>query len=527
MRRLQKSLASKAGIESIMPQYVGPPSFIGGRNVDWASDMASAPKEGGVLPTQCIRLENLDIDDNGILVSRKGTDLINSSAINSGEEMYSMYQYYKASTASKYFIIHTDQKIGVVNLGTGAFTDKTGGLTIPTTPTKWITWNDMAYGFNGTGILKFDGTDLTNIQDSDADATDSVDGTVLDDILWTARDTGYASRVPYSNAFDAETWTATDFRRIEERDGQSIMSLTRLGSKILCLKDLSAWLLYGSSIYSFSEENLSREIGQRGVRAIASNEDKVFFQSNRGVEYFDQNSPRLFNNIARGTCAKEIAGYTRAQKDAAVMQYWAKGDRLFLSYPDLANPKVYVWFLRHPQIDEDGNIWFPHTVYTGITVRSMCVADVPGDEGKLYWGTDDGFIYEFDSGWDDNGTAIDILMEWGFTNAGIPQKVKNWSRAILRSLCLGTFTAKLSMDFGKKISSKTTDTFMPSQIALWDSAVWDSDLWAESRVSSIITRYNKMNGIDASLTLSRANETKTEIHPFKLEFYPKEFQRWP
>jgi len=519
-------MVSKSSLRGLDSKFIGPPTFIGGRNVDWSQDMASSRKEGGVLPSQCIELENFNIDEQGILTSREGTDKINSTAINSGGQIHSMHRYYKASTQAKYFMLQTGTKVGTVALGTGAFSEKATGLAA--TPLKWITWNDNCYAFNGTGIYKFDGTTWSQIQDSDADCPDSVDGVVLNDVLFTARDGAtYPSRVPYSKEFDAEDWTATDFRRINERDGHIIISLLRSGSKILCLKDLSAWWLYGSSIYSFREEKLSDDLGQIGRQASVSFEDKAFFQSNRGIEYFDPSTPRMFNNIARGTCADELTSLSRTVREAAVMIYWPKKHRLLVSYPTAGTPIIYVFYLQHPRVDEDGNIWFPHSTYTGITVTAMVVLDATGDAGELYWGTDDGYIYQFDSGWSDDGTAIDWRFKWGFTDCGLPIHVKNFSRVYLPARTVGTLDITLNMDFSKKTQSKTTTTYLPTEVGIWDAGKWDEAKFGEAYVLTRHTRYNKMNGIKAAIIVSGNSIAKVEIHPFKIEYVPKERVRFP
>lgn len=507
--------------------YIGPPTFVGGRNVDWAQDMASGEKEGGVLPSQCIGLENFDLDEQGILVGRKGTRKINSSAINSGTTIHSGYRYYKASTSTAYTMIQTGSVVGTLNLSTGAFTQAGTGLA--QVPLKWITWNDNAYAFNGTGIYKFDGTTWSQIQDTDADCPDSVDGVVLDDVLFTARDgAAYGSRVPYSAEFDAETWAATSFRRVNERDGQLIMSLHRMGSRILCIKDLSLLWLYGSSIYDFSEEKITEGIGQIGRMASAIYEDMAFFQSNRGIECFNPSSSKTLNNISRNTCAKEITSYTRIVREGAVMCYFPLMNRLLVSYPDAVDSPVYVFFLNHPSQDADGNIWVPHTIYTtGYKVTAMWLHSSPDDEGTLYWASDTGYVYETNYQYTDVGAAITASMEWGFTDCGLPHLAKNFSRVIIPARLLGTLSPILDVDFSTKTQTKTTGTYAISGLAVWDSSYWDSAYWAEAYILTRTARYTKMNGVKASLTITHSYSDKLEIHPFKIEFTPKEIMRFP
>lgn len=526
-RQTIRQINSKASIDSIKSGYVGPPNFVGGRNVDWAQDMASSRKEGGVRPDQCIILENFDIDQQGILVSRGGNKIVNTTALNSGARIHSMYRYRHTGGSASYFIVQAGTNVYTLNLTTGAATAIAAG--VGATPLKWVTWNDKAYGFNGTGIFKYCPTDATpwqQVQDIDADAPDAADGVVFEDVLFTARDgTSYPSRVNYSDEFDPEAWQATNYRRIREGDGQSIMTLARLGSRLLCNKDKSAWWLYGSSIYSFAEELISEEVGQVGRLAFAAHEDNAFFQSNRGVEYFNPNTGKVFNNIARGTCAKEILALSRTVREAAVMKYWPVKNRLFLSFPDASTPVVYVWFLDFPNQDEDGNIWFPHTVYTGLTVSAIEVNNVTGDGGTMYWGSASGYVYQYDYGNTDNTVAIAGKMRWGFTDCGIPVRVKSFPRAIVPARVTGTLTVTLNVDFSTKTQDAVTDTYLPTTTGVWDVGLWDAATWAGSWVATRKARFTKMKGVKVSLQINNNYEDKIEIHPFKIEYIPLEYVR--
>lgn len=528
-QRARQKLMALANVDNLRPQFVGPNTFVGGRNVDWAEDMASGKKEGGVLPSQCIILENFDVDAQGILTGRKGTTKINSTAINSGAQIHSIYRYRQASTTTNYFLLQCGAKVYTINLTTGTATEIATGLA--QVPLKWKTWNDKAYGANGTGIYKYcptDGTPWQQVQSIDADCPDASDITVFEDVMFAAQDgSTYPSRVHYSDEFDGEAWVSTDFRRIRERDGQEIMSLQSLGSRILCLKDKSAWLLYGSSIYSFAEELISDEIGQIGRVAFAGHEDKAFFQSNRGIEYFDPATPKQFNNIARGTCQREIMGYTRTVRNNAVMCYWPLYNRLLVSYPGASTPTVYVFFMNHPQIDEDGNVWFPHSIYTGITVTAMCVTSASGDSHELYWGTDDGFLYKYDQNYQDDGSDITASMKWGFTDCGLPMIVKNFSRCYVPARVTGTINVTLDVDFSLDTQQKTTATYLPAGTAVFGTGVFGTAVFGGAYVNNRGVRFTTMNGIKAAVLIQISYGDKVELHPFRLEYYPKERLRFP
>lgn len=529
-QRARQKMYALAGVDAMRPQFVGPNTFIGGRNVDWAEDMASGKKEGGVLPSQCIILENFDIDSQGILTGRKGTTKMNSTAVNSGAQIHSIYRYRQASTTTNYFIVQCGTKVYTMVLATGAVTEIATGLA--QVPLKWVTWNDKAYGANGTGIYKYcptDGTPWQQVQSIDAQTPDANDITVFQDVMFAAQNgTSFPSRVFWSDEFDGEAWDdTTNFRRVRERDGQEIMSLEALGGRVLCLKDKSAWFLYGSSIYSFAEELISDEIGQIGRMASAGHEGKKFFQSNRGIEYFDPSTPKQFNNIARGTCQKEIMAYSRSVRNNAVMCYWPLYNRLLVSYPGATIPTVYVFFLNHPQMEEDGNIWFPHTIYTGITVTAMCVTSASGDAQELYWATDGGFVYKYDQNYQDAGVNITGSMKWGFTDCMSPTLVKNFSRCYVPARITGTMNITLDVDFSATTQQKTTTTYLPTGTGVFGTGVFGTAVFGGAYVLNRSVRYTRMNGIKAAILIQVSYGDRVEIHPFCLEYYPKERVRFP
>ena len=512
-------------MDQLESNVIGPKSFTGGRNKEWSQDMSMEEGGGGVLPTQLIELENFDVGAMGALIGRKGTNTINGTAINSGARIHSIYFYYKSTTSTLYCMVQAGTSVYTLDLSTGAATAIKHSLSA--TPMKWLTWNDNAYAFNGTGIYKFDGTTWSQIQDTDADCPDSVDGVVFQDVLFASRDGANKSRVPYSDDFDAEAWTATSFRRVRENDGQEIMGMDVVGDRIFCRRNNSCLYLHGGSIYDFAEEFLSEEVGQVGRMTGAVKEGSVMFQSNRGIEFFSPGNPKPFSNVSRDTCMAEIVGYTRDARDTAFGIYHPKTDRYLISYPDIDTPLIYAFFMNVPLLAQDGNLWFPHTVYSGLDVSSMAVDDTPGSAGKLYFGTTDGYVMEANYGYSDDGSAIPGLIKWGYTDCGIPNATKNFSRAFMPARCTGALQVTLDVDFGKKSSVKTTPSYTPEDVLIWDSGNWDEKVWASENVGTEKTRHLKMNGVRVAVQIQKSMTDLTEIHPFALEFFPKEKMRWP
>jgi len=157
----------------------------------------------------------------------------------------------------------------------------------------------------------------------------------------------------------------------------------------------------------------------------------------------------------------------------------------------------------------------------------MWVMDETGDTGDLYWGTDDGYVYQYDYGYTDAGSAITAQFRWGFTDCKNAVQVKNFSRAVVPARVTGTINVILNVDFSKKTQTKTTSSYLPSGVGIWDSGLWDTALWGESWVATRKVRFNKMNGVKVALQITHSYLDKVEIHPFKIEYFPKELTRFP
>lgn len=514
-------------LDNIDFMTIGPSTFIGGRNAEWSKDMSLKEAGGGVTPDQCIELDNFDIFSAGPAIGRKGTHKLNSTALVNSGRVRSMYFYYKASTSTKYFLVQCGNEIGKVSLVDGAWT-KLATLTT-TEPLKWITWNDNAYAFNGTGIHKFDGTTWSNVQTVDADAPDSTDGCILQDVLFTARDTStYPSRVPFSDAFDAETWSATDYRRVREGDGQQIIGIDVLYNRIIARRTRSIVWLHGSSIYDFAEEWLSEEVGQVGrMTGTPIAESALMFQSNRGIEYFDPNKPIALNNIVRDTCMTEILGISRTNREAACAIYHPKTNRYLISYPDEATPLIYVFYLSIPRQSPDGAVWFPHAVYKDLTVTAFAVDSTVGSEGKLYFGTKTGYVLEADYGYTDDGAEIAGKIKWGYTDCGIPNQVKGVSRVYVPARARGSLQITTDIDFGKVNKTKFTSSYSDPDSGIWDTSHFDAATWAGELIATRHARFLKCKGVRVAIQIQKNFVSKTEIHPFVIEFFPVEKLRWP
>lgn len=493
-------------------RYPAPGDKIGfqfGRNVDWSPD--------SLLPGQCQNLKNLDITRIGRLTSRGGTRKINSSEIGSSQAVLDFYQYYK-SDGTKDFLVHIDDDLYTFNLGTGASNAELAGL--PTSrPLRWITWNDKAYGFGGDKIFRWDGTTASKI--SPTNCPDFTCG-----VIHRAKLFGFAelsanpSLLYYSSSIDAETYSATDFLRIRDNDGdvgKDVISVA--GGLLLALKNTSSWIIDGSEIYDFAKEMETDEIGLMGF-TLASYEGSAIWLSNQGVCYWDPRLSRQFHIISRHGCNEEILSNSRTVLEAAYGHFSPRTRRYYLSIHSDVNAKVYIFYFDLMYTDERGELRVPHSTYIyGFDAGPIITTDGKGDKGQLYFGNvDNGFVYEGDYGNQDESSAINILFELADNNFGL-DKVKRLRIIDQRAMADSTLTEEIIIDYHKKIISKTTS--YPDYGSNFDTGQFDTATFGGRNMKSDVLKYTKATGTTFRYKISGAVTALSEIEHPVFRFYPK------
>lgn len=131
---------------------------------------------------------------------------------------------------------------------------------------------------------------------------------------------------------------------------------------------------------------------------------------------------------------------------------------------------------------------------------------------KPYFGGIDGKVYEFDTGQDDNDTAIEVDVKFAFNYFDDRTRVKRFLMA--RPLFLGNSTFSLDfgidVDFEDNITTATT-TVTGSAGSPWDTSPWDSSSWDSGNV--VVNDWNAISGIGRCAAL----KIKTNVQDLTFE----------
>lgn len=281
----------------------------------------------------------------------------------------------------------------------------------------------------------------------------------------TQSGTRYASRVYWSDALDAETWTASSYIDFDPDDGQQITALVAFGETLVIFKDHRLQLLTGKSEDSFSRYNLDSEIGTTSPGTIVPYSNALyFFDPSTGVHLFD--------------------GAAIHPLDEAINLYILNGQNRSASYKNYAYMHEGRYFLN---ICWGGDTFPSRTFVYDLGTQSWAEYDygVPASAvfaNKLYGGgpRNTTGIYQLQNGLNDDGSAIEAY----FKTAWISPEDDPSSKHRLRRVdsvweALGDFDIQLNMfrDFrGDTVLYEqlidTDPTFVGWGVGLWGEMLW-------------------------------------------------------
>lgn len=124
---------------------------------------------------------------------------------------------------------------------------------------------------------------------------------------------------------------------------------------------------------------------------------------------------------------------------------------------------------------------------------------------NLYYGANDGNVYQFDVDAADNELSIVATMQtaWNYFGKRGMRKKFNSVRPLITTDFAVTPALGLNVDFGTggNVAIPSFDTSGGGTGSLWDSAVWDSAIWPEEAVNSIQWQSVAGEGFAASLIM--------------------------
>lgn len=303
---------------------------------------------------------------------------------------------------------------------------------------------------------------------------------------------------------DPLSWTAIS-GAAELGMGDEITNLVSAApANMAVMSKNSVALLYGSDASDWQLEVITNEAG-----ALANTAEKmgtVIYMDNRGIR--SMATTPSFGNFTIGTMTLLITPIIRAklaagQVPVASCRVRAR-DTYRLFFSDGYALSVYMG-RKQPEV---------MPLDFGKNITCVVSAETENNIEKIWFGADDGFVYQMDKGRSFDGNAIAYHLRLPFNHMGGPQILKRWHKAVIEYDADSSINLKIAgeVDYADPNEPPLVEQNVgaPGGGGFWDSVNWDQFYWS-SPVEGKMEVYIDAVGKSMSLLLG-GEEADEEPH---------------
>lgn len=305
----------------------------------------------------------------------------------------------------------------------------------------------------------------------------------------------------------AETWDPV-FGASEIMIGDEIVDyVPNVQGALVMLGRNTISILYGNDVTDYRLEPISDEAG--ALPWTAEKMGTPIYMDNRGVRSLSTTAS--FGNFNLGTMTNVIQPLLNRIRESGVnpcasTRVRSKDQyRLFFD-----NGYGLTIFFGHktPEI-------LPF--HLGKVVTCICSIEDDDEREAIWFGSEDGYVYQLDRGVDFDGEPIDYYLRLPFNHANAPNVRKRYHRAIIECESAAPATLRISAEFdygNSDVHPNVADLFtMPTSGGQWDVSDWDDFIW-DAPVEGQAECY--IDGFGKNISLTLAGSVAGE-HPHTLK----------
>lgn len=358
-------------------------------------------------PDNCVNEAiNLHFDTMGAVKSRKGLAILGSQ-LAAASTVLGMHQFLdEGSGTNDQLVAAAGSNIYYYNAGTDAWVSIDGSLTLgsQTYFTNFldriirVNGNDAPTGWDGNTGGSFDTTNLVS-----APTAQYVDN--FRSRLWMANSSTYPSRLFYSSAASSTgtiTWSG-DFIDISPGDGEDITGIKRSPRALLVFKPNHIYRVYD---VNDTDPDPSIFVGTYSQKSVVEAKDGYYFHdwTNSAIHRYTGGVPQEISKPIK----PYLEGVSLANR--SLVAAWKDSDHVYFSIGDITlNGVTFANVVAVRTISSQ--------TWTLYSYPSQLRAGTLYDDGSTLGavvGDEDGRVYRFNSGNDDNGTPItfSLVTKW-------------------------------------------------------------------------------------------------------------------
>ena len=267
------------------------------------------------------------------------------------------------------------------------------------------------------------------------------------------------------------------------------------------------YVLYGKSYVDFDLQTLSRNTGAM-PGSIQTISDAIYLDD-RGLARLDR--VQQFGNFDMATVSQKIEPLLRRYITRVTASFVIKEKNQYRLCFDDGTGIIATMYGQ--EVSGFSSFDF------GRVVRCAYSGEDSTGKEVVYFGSDDGFIYQAEKGSSFDGEELSFVCRPAFANFRSPDSKKRWKKLILEVDTAGTCTLNVTPDFNYSDPDVpfegSTEIVVMGGGGYWDEAIWDESRWS---AASTFTADIYIHGVSRNISVVVSGST-TEDPPHILNSY--------
>lgn len=273
--------------------------------------------------------------------------------------------------------------------------------------------------------------------------------------------------------------------------GSDVADFIITADALLILGEHGIFALTGTSIDDWVMSPITLEAG--ALPFTAQRFGPGVYMDNRGLRSIS--ATQAYGNFKMGTLTRAIKKTLERKRNASVKPIASTivrtKDHYRLFFDDGSGFSFYM------------GRKFPEPAYfdLGKVVRCISSNESQDDNERVFFGSDDGYVYQMDKGTSFDGADIEAFMQLPYANMGSPNVLKRVHRCSLEMVADTSATIGVTLEYdysnNEQADSSNSTVSMSGAGTLWNVGNWDEFFWS-SPVENVLDVFPDGQGRNAS-----------------------------
>ena len=495
---------------------------------------------GNLIPDNAVQdILNWEFNVNGGPKTRNGTSKYNPIAVGAGGAITGMFLC-KYNDGTRKFVVSEGTELHVD--AAGVFSSIKTGLTNGQYPQMAMLANLAVFVNGAEAPQKYNGTTV-----SDLGGSPPADPSIIcahRNHLFMAGASADPSKITACAVNTPEDWTTpndswTGYCGYQDGD-PPIAFLSFMDTFLYVFKRQAIWRILGSTGNSssanvFTPERVAFLTGTVARFSVVSIGSDAFFYDVEGIKSLADTEraagieyPNLTFNIQNDIIGLKTQNYSMfyGVNHKTKSQYW-----LAVAEPGQTNNNIVIvldYSLRTP--GPAGTLLPAATIFKFTepkNIISLALIEATTGQDILYAGSHDGYIYQLDTGTNDNESAFTKRLKTKAYDLNLPNIYKNFPYLFsrIKQGANGSFTLNIKWDLDSEVETGGSyDMTIASAGTKWGAKKWGQFKWGAKRVTAkdiCLPQYGRTIGQNIAFTFTNTGKDEPiEIQEFVLQGEP-------